>query len=158
MNMSNISSSIIICIGLITILIGVVMLTRWLIEKEVVNEEEPNAKKYVDCHFKEINDLLDDIISYEFDMYSKYHPDMFNSGESYIKPDEMKLLVSRLTSKVFNRITPTIRNNLSLIYNFKSDEELINIIGEKIGILVVGLTATINNSMIDDTKLMEDLT
>ena len=156
--MSNISSSIIICIGLITILIGVVILTRWLIEKEVVNEEEPNVKKYVDCHFKEINDLLDDIISYEFDMYSKYHPDMFNSGESYIKPDEMKLLVSRLTSKVFNRITPTIRNNLSLIYNFNSDEELINIIGEKIGILVVGLTATINNSMIDDTKLMEDLT
>lgn len=156
--MSNISNSIIICIGLITILIGVVMLTKWLIEKEVINEEEPDVKKYVDCHFKEINDLLDDIISYEFDMYSKYHPDMFNSGESYIKPDEMKILVSRLTSKVLNRITPTIRNNLSLIYNFKSDEELINIIGEKIGILIVGLTAAINNSMIDDTKFMEDLT
>ena len=157
--MTSTSSLIVLCVGLVFAVMGLAVMIRYMNESDMKEEEDVTPKKqYIDCHFKDINEFFDDLIGYEFDLYSKYHPELFNSGESYIKPEEMKDLVSKLTSKVFNRITPTAKNNLSLIYNFKTDDELINIIGEKVGILVIGLTAAINNSMVQEPSvLMEDL-
>ena len=51
-------------------------------------------------------------------------------------------------------VTPAIKNNLSFVYNIGDDDvALTNIIGKKVGLVIVGMAAKINNSMTDDVLI-----
>lgn len=110
-------------------------------------EEKQEVSTYIDYDAEKIKTVFENLISEEFEIYSKLNPSLFTPGDSYLKADDITTTTSIIASRVFKRITPALRNNLKFIYNFKNDEDLINIIGEKVGLHVIGLAATVNGSM-----------
>ena len=111
--------------------------------------------KYIEYDAEKIKTTFENLIEEEFEIYSKLNPTLFAPGEAYMNSDDITTTTNIVTSRVFIRITPALKNNLSFIYNFEKDEDIINIIGEKVGLLVVGLAATVNSSMEEDFKDVE---
>ena len=121
---------------------------KYLKEKDTKDSES----KYRDIDIEKIDKLFNDIIEREFNEYHKFHPELSQEG-SYIKRDEIHDIITVLTSKVYSSITPAIKYNMSLIYDVSTDDKLINLIGERVGVLVMAMAATINSTLIDDTRV-----
>ena len=136
------------CATLFTASYAVISVVKYLEKKDTSN----NQLEYKDIDVVKIDKLFDDIIEREFNEYLKFHPDLSQEG-SYIKRDEIQEIVSAITARVYSTITPAIRYNIGLIYDVDTDEKLINLIGERIGVLVMAMAATINSSLIDDTRV-----
>lgn len=104
-------------------------------------------KLYDSIDFDAKENLLDRIVLDTFNNYKISNPELSEDG-SYINQDKIVEMVKVITAKTFIKITPAIKTNISLIYNIgKDDNTLINIIGEKIGLLVMDFAAQINSTL-----------
>ena len=139
---------IISCATLFAAAYAVISVVKYLEKKDASN----NQLKYKDIDITKIDKMFNDIIEREFNEYHKFHPELSREG-SYIKRDEIQEIVSAITARVYTTITPAVRYNIGLIYDVSTDEKLINLIGERIGVLVMAMAATINSSLIDDTRI-----
>lgn len=124
--------------------------------RDTIKEMHKNNSRLIttDYYFKDIpidkiEEQFNNLISREFLIYQQLHPKYFING-SYIKSIDMQKIIEEATARVFVRITPTIKEQLSLIYNIKEDKDIINIIGEKIGLITVGITKEVNKDIQDD--------
>ena len=140
------------CGGMFAVAYALTNFTKYLRDKDAKSEQ----LKYKDVDIVKIDKMFSDIIEREFNEYHKFHPELSQEG-SYIKRDEIQQIVSDITTRVFTTITPAIRYNIGLIYDVSTDEKLINLIGERIGVLVMAMAATINSTLIDDTRVTLDI-
>ena len=138
----------IVCAAIFAGAYALVFFTKYLKEKE----ERDSHNDFKEVNVEKIDKMFADVVEREFNEYQKFHPDISQEG-SYIKRDEIQAMVTAITSRVFVNMTPALRFNIGLIYDISEDEKLINLIGEKVGFLVMGLAAMVNSSMIDDTKV-----
>lgn len=149
--------SIAILILVLSVSVGL-FIFLWILNKYLKNKLTIEQKQF-DLSIKiddEKFDLLDKIITKEIDTYGKVHPDKFSAdGTSYIKEEDFKDILAEITANVIRNITPIIKENLKLVYNFKSDSELINIIGNKAGLVLAVLASEINSAIIEDTPIIE---
>ena len=102
--------------------------------------------------------LLDDIIGNEIDHFGRLHPSIFAlDGSSYIKEGEMKDIISVITSDVMKNMTPALKENLAVVYNFKNDSDLINLVGTRAGVLIAILVSEVNSSMEEEKVTLTSL-
>lgn len=135
-----------------TIVIGLMafiayMYIKYLKEKEA-NEQ---LRFYASIDVNKCAKILDDLVEKEFNDYQKFHPEMI-AGNAYLKREDITSIISDITARVYVDITPAIHANLSLIYDIDTKEKIVNLIGEKVGILVMALAATLNSQLIDDSS------
>ena len=110
-------------------------------------------KKVIDYDAEKINKTFEDLLTDEFEFYSRKHPDLFQAG-NYLKPEEIKDITAIVTTRVMQRMTPALRNNLTFVYNWDSEEDLITLVGERVGMIVVALAAEVNSSL-EDNELIK---
>lgn len=149
--------SIFFCLAILIIimcctLIAIAIVSLYVIKYLENNKVTINDLKYKNIDIKKIDDMFDNVIEREFNNYLKFHPELAQEG-SYIKREEINSIVTTITAKVYENITPAIQYNLNLIYNINDKDKLINLIGERIGILVMAMAAAVNSSLIDDTRV-----
>ena len=118
-----------------------------------IKSEEQNNYKYIDVAV--IDKMLQDIVDREFNEYQKFHPDLMQTA-SYIKQEEIKSLTAEITTNVYTNITPALRYNFAMVYDISTEEKLINLIGERVAVLVMALSATINSALTDETTISLD--
>ena len=130
----------------------------WILNKYLKNKLEAEDRRF-NLSMKindERFDLLDKIITKEIDTYGKIHPDKFSvDGNSYIREDDFKDILAEITANIIRNITPVIKENIKLVYNFNNDSELVNIIGNKAGLILAVLASEINSAIIEDTPIIE---
>ena len=136
------------CAGMFAVAYALVGFTKYLKSKDAVEID----KIYKDIDVEKIDKLLESIIEREFNEYHKFHPELSQEG-SYIKRDEINTIVTEITARVYETITPALKYNIGLIYDISTNEKLINLLGERVGVLVMAMAATINSSLIDDTRV-----
>lgn len=132
-----------------------------IITKEIINyfknkQKIDNESSYKNIDVEKIDKIFNDIIEREFNDYQKFHPDISQEG-SYIKREEIQEMITDITTKIYKNITPALRYNIGLIYDIGTEEKLINLIGEKTGILVMAFAAVVNSTLVDDTKVRLDI-
>lgn len=103
-------------------------------------------KYYIHIDFKKIKQDLDDLIIEASTQYMQMRPNLMGE-DSYIKSEDMKIITTEIVAKVMSNITPIMRHNLELVYNINSDADLVNIIADKVMIIVINLTANINSAI-----------
>jgi hypothetical protein len=104
---------------------------------------------YDSINFAAKNELLDSIVKDEFDVYCAFDSNLI-SDEPFLNEKDQNEMIRRVTINVYKRITPAIRANISLIYNFDSsnkDEQLINIIAKKVSLLVLEFSLEVNRDL-----------
>ena len=142
--------TICICTAIVSLCILGTYYMNYKIDK--LNIEYNKEELYLSIDISSCYNILDNIVEKEFNDYQKFHPDML-SIDSYIKSTDIQNIISEITTRVYVSITPAIYTNISIVYDINTKEKLINLIGEKVSILVMALAATINSNMIDDSKL-----
>ena len=103
-------------------------------------------KYYIHIDFKKIKQDLDDLIIEASTQYMQMRPNLMGE-DSYIKSEDMKIITTEIVAKVMSNITPIMRHNLELVYNINTDADLVNIIADKVMIIVINLTANINSAI-----------
>lgn len=135
--MSNVIGTVCLC------------LLTYYVAKDASNRK--NAKRYVDVDIIDIRTTFDNIINDEINTYFRFHPELVQEGETYLKENDINEIIVDITSRVMQNVTPVLRNNLSFAYNLGDDDvALTNIVGEKVGLVIIGMAAKINNSMADE--------
>jgi len=147
---------------IITIIISVFIVTSgtigfYAVKKhyDIKNKELDikNSVKYLSLEISEEKfQLLDKVIEREFNDFIKLHPDKFDdSGTAYINEIEYKDFLSQITQRVYRQITPALKANISLVYNFDTKKDQLIIILEKVGVMLAMYRAKVNSAVIDDT-------
>lgn len=144
-------------IALIAVIFYVIKKHYEMREKEI---EIKNSVKYLSVDITDEKfDLLDKLIDREFSDFIKLHPDKFDdSGNAYINEEEYKSFLTDITKRVHAQLTPALKANISLVYNFSTDKEQLTIILEKVGVMLAMYRAKINNAVIDDTDNLKSTT
>ena len=96
---------------------------------------------HIDFKSKEV--IIDDIVSYEFDKYKLNNPSIF-IRETALTREETRDIAVAVSAKCYKKITPAIKTNMALIYNIDVEDDIINIIGEKVALLVTQFIVDLN--------------
>lgn len=139
---------LIVCGTMGSVAYALVKFTKYLNTKDEIEKD----KIYATIDIEQIDGLLKSIIEREFNEYHKFHPELSQEG-AYIKRDEIKIMVTEITTRVYNTMTPALKFNLGLIYNIDNDDNLVNLIGERVSVIVMALAATLNSTLIDDSNV-----
>lgn len=147
---------LIVLLILVVIVCGTLIALAWVANETIKYLRHRDASlinnDYKNIDVEKIDKIFNDIVEREFNDYQRFHPDLSQDG-SYIKREEIQSIVTDITARVYTHITPAVKYNIGLIYNVDDNEKLVNLIGERVGVLVMGLAAAVNSSMIDDTTV-----
>ena len=130
---------------LVIILCFIVALILCFVSFHFTNEKIKLKKielyDHIDFKSKEV--IIDDIVSYEFDKYKLNNPSIF-IRETALTREETRDIVVAVSAKCYKKITPAIKTNMALIYNIETEDDIINIIGEKVALLVTQFIVDLN--------------
>ena len=130
---------------LVIILCFIVALILCFVSFHFTNEKIKLKKielyDHIDFKSKEV--IIDDIVSYEFDKYKLNNPSIF-IRETSLTREETRDIVVAVSAKCYKKITPAIKTNMALIYNIETEDDIINIIGEKVALLVTQFIVDLN--------------
>ena len=130
---------------LVIILCFIVALILCFVSFHFTNEKIKLKKielyDHIDFKSKEV--IIDDIVSYEFDKYKLNNPSIF-IRETALTREETRDIVVAVSAKCYKKITPAIKTNMALIYNIDVEDDIINIIGEKVALLVTQFIVDLN--------------
>lgn len=101
-----------------------------------------------------VKNILDNMIE---DALARYT--IFNIGNDmyrYITEEEQKEITKFIIKDVVSNITPSMRSLLNLVYNIKTQEDLVNVIYDKSQIYVLELSIK-QNAIIDDDGNKENI-
>lgn len=107
---------------------------------------------YNTTDFDRLRALLDDIIKDQLNIYKSMHPEYSQAG-AWIKVDDQKKIITQVATSTYLSLTDAIKNQLSIVYKFNNDDELINIIGNKVASYIINWTAEVNSRV----DISEDL-
>lgn len=118
-------------------------------DNKVIEDNTP-AIKYHDINFDKIKTDFDNMIADEIDLFFKLNPDLIQPGESYITREDIPKIITEITARCTKRLTEPMMDNIKCIYKIDKDDDIINIIGTKVGLVVTGMAVRINNSMLEE--------
>lgn len=98
---------------------------------------------YDHIDFKSKEAIIDDIVTNEFNNYKINNPSLVLNDSSPTR-EETRNIVVAVSAKCYKKITPAIKTNMALIYNIESEDDIINIIGEKVALLVTQFIVELN--------------
>lgn len=106
---------------------------------------------YEQIDFDSKHSILQKIIDDEMEQYLVRKVDNSNlTGEDkFMREKDIKEMINKITASVYLRITPTIRYNLSLIYDVSEEDKLMNVIGTRVSLETLGYSVEINKDIED---------